>query len=126
MHPEDLHPYIEAAAPVVVTVGCLVMFLRAFKEALPFSLPMRWVAWGTGLVIGGCGLVAFANASPEGFVGALLGTGLVVYVVRARLASAKTREQRAERLRQARGHERRRAPPPLPGGRNHTPNGGTP
>lgn len=125
MRPEDLHPLIDAAAPVVVTIGCLVLFLRAFKNALPFSLPLRWVGLGTAFVIGGYGIVAFAGRSPGALVVVLLVVGLVVYFVRARLASAKTRETKAERLRQARGHERRRAPPPLPGGPSHHP-GGTP
>lgn len=122
MRPEDLHPLIDAAAPFVVAAGCFVMFLRAFKEALPFSIPWRFFGWLTAIVIGGYAVIMLAGTSSGGFGGGLLGIGLVIYIVRWRLASAKTREQQAERLRQARGHERRRAQPPLPpGGPGGTP-----
>lgn len=116
MGPEDMHPLIDAAAPCVITTVCFAMFLRAFKEATPIAIPWRAIGWLTVIVIGCYALVVFAEASPEGFVGALLLVGLVVYIVRERLASAKAREQQADRLRQARGHERRRAQPPLPPG----------
>lgn len=114
MRPEDLHPAIDAAAPIAI--ACFVFFLRALKDALPFSVPWRFFAWGTVVAIGGYGLVTVATVSPDGFVGGLVGISFLVYVVRARIASAKAREIEADRLRQARGHERRRAAPPLPPG----------
>lgn len=129
MPPTDsIHAFLDAAASVVIPLVCLVMTVRAVTQALPFRVPLRFLGWALFfiLVVAGAegGIDALGDDAPGAFIGGWFGVGLVAFVVQWWHRTAEVREKRSERLRQARGHERRRAQPPLPHGPNPAHHGG--
>lgn len=120
MDPDDLPALVNAVAPATVAVGFVVTLIRVVRNVLPF--PLRFIAWAVGIVLvfAVADVAAtFAAESPEVFAVGWLGLGLVVFLVWRWRATAEARAKRDDRLRQARGHERRRAQPPIPGGHGH-------
>jgi hypothetical protein len=135
MSPEEtIICFLERAFPVILVGGLLYMLARKFH--------LPWVAhllarMGVGLLVA---LLIVAVLGEVRHVPIDMGTfflvwvllGLPVYLVRRWYISADARAAHEERLRQARGQERRRAPPPVGGAQAPTnPNptqttGGTP
>lgn len=125
MTPEEIHYYVNAAAPLVVAFVLIGALARWFWKQLPWHPKLSTLATAGGVIIVLAVVSTLAEESPKGFLIGWVALGLPVYVVRRHLASADARAAHEQRLRQARGHERRRAAPPLPSGHNQHP-GGTP
>lgn len=116
MPPEEIHRLINAAAPVVVPGTLLCTLAYQLWHRLPWKPRLRTVAL-TFLVVGlSAGLIEPIKTTPMAvLVGAWAVVGLPAYLVRQYVLLADVRAADADRLRQARGHERRRAPPPVQG-----------
>jgi len=119
LDPTALPLFIDLAAYAVVPLVFLVLAARAVLRALPSWIPYRFLGRAF-LVVGGIALVAagvgaLADRSPLLLIGGWLGLGLVASVIEWWRRTADARAKEAERLRAARGHERRRAQPPVGG-----------
>lgn len=125
MPPEEVDRQINAAAPVVVAGVLLIIALHKFWKWMPWHPRLRTVAIVVVATVMLGAVVEAADKDPERFALGWVVLGAPCYLLRRWFASAEERAAREQRLRQARGHERRRALPPLPPGQGQHP-GGTP
>lgn len=110
MPPEEINELVNAATPLVAAGVFVVVGAYQIWKVLPWKPLWRTLIW-TGLAVGLCvGATKLVDRAPEGSLGgAWVGVGLPVYLIRRYVLGADARAQEAQRLLQARGHERRRA-----------------
>lgn len=124
MSPTGPPPFpIDAFATFTVCIAILAVVLRKIAHHLPFHVPLRSLLSVVAGLVALCGIDACAQQLPGGLAAAVLGVGLVVFSVWRWRTTAPAREAWRQRIEQARGRERRRAPPPLP---SAGPSGGAP
>lgn len=128
MSPERIQTFLDAFAPALVALVLLVIAFRIARALVPVRLPLGrlvrrlvpvaaviaagvWIAQHPPVL----GLDLPRTPPLSWLLVAWLVAGLPVYVVWRHLRGAELREARERRIEAARGHERRRAPPPLPG-----------
>lgn len=118
MHADPLLRAIESVAPLLLGAALLLALLRHVGLALPAKLLLR-IGLGVVLVLGlAAGAEALGHGSPWTFVGVWLLVGLPAFLAKRWHETAALREAERDRLRQARGQERRRAALPH-GGPGH-------
>ncbi len=117
---DSINFYINHFAPLLVGIGILCVAADYIGWKIPWVAIAKFLGW----VFVFAGLLTFAGVivlilqrmSTGEILAVWLVVGLPVYLVRWYQATAEARAEWKARLRQARHHERRRAPPPLPHG----------
>lgn len=115
MTPIEISSFIDAVASFAVVLVVLVLVVRAVWSMIPLRRPLL-ILVGIVVALGAVrGLTLAYENSPDSLSLGWLLASLPVYLAWRYFLARDARAARAQRLDQARGHERRRAAPPLPG-----------
>jgi hypothetical protein len=102
---------LQQLAPTLVAGALLLLLLRHLGVPLPIRPLQHAGLAALALAVLAIGIQALDGTSAGQAIAAWLLLGLPAYLVRRWSDGAAAREAAEERLRQDRGHERRRAPP---------------